>query len=255
MDAGTVPLSAVPILLQILDKPGHLNRDEVLALLCDLVSGAYGAEGDALGKTIREAGGLKPIASLLSETDSSVQKHALYLLGNLCSDAVDPRSALSKQALLTCEAEAQLLQCLESADEEVVTYACAALQNLCHDPDWAYTMLELGAVAALEDLLANSNKLVTHYATGALKNLIAAATRVKLVDTEDSDEATDGIAMPIVRCASKPVEAPSTFYLFPRSAHTPHALHIPHAGRRLCGAYACLETVPHSLRQLSGGTC
>ena len=63
----TVPLSAVPILLQILASPDHPNRDETLTLMCDLVASSFGEDGDALGSTVRESGGLLTLSWLLAD--------------------------------------------------------------------------------------------------------------------------------------------------------------------------------------------
>ena len=174
MDVQTVPLSAVPILLQILSSPEHPNRDETLTLLCDLVASSYGEDGDALGATVREAGGLLTLSWLLAEPEPEVQKQTLFLIANLASDAVDPRSYLSKRLLRQCGCEYRLLPCLDGDDAEVVTYACAALQNLCHDPEWSQVLLDEGVVSRLEELVNDPNDLVQRYAAGALKNLMAA---------------------------------------------------------------------------------
>ena len=176
---GSVPLSAVPILLQILSTPNHYARDEVLTLLCDLVGSAYGAEGAALGASIRESGGLLTLSWLLVESDPSVQKQALYIIANLASDAVDPLSHLTKSMLLQCEAEYRLLPCLDSDDDEVLSYACAAVQNLCHDAIWSRVLLDQDVVGLLEELLDNKNEQVQHYAAGAIKNVVAAAAAIK----------------------------------------------------------------------------
>ena len=101
---GAVPLSAVPILMQILSSPAHANRDDTLTLLCDLVSSSFGEAGDALGATIREAGGMLTLSWLLADPSIEIQKQALYLIGNLASDAVDPRSYLTKRLLQQCDA-------------------------------------------------------------------------------------------------------------------------------------------------------
>ena len=48
-----VPLSAVPILLQLLTLENNPNREEALGLLCDLVATAYGAQGEEVGHAVR----------------------------------------------------------------------------------------------------------------------------------------------------------------------------------------------------------
>ena len=182
----TIPLSAVPILLQILSTPGHKNRDDTLSLLCDLVGSAFGDEGDALGASIRNAGGLVTLSWLLAESDTGVQKQALFLLANLASDAVDPNSQLTKQVLQECGAAYRLLPCLDSSDGEVLTYACAAVQNLCHDPEWADMLIELDVVPRLEELIGHSEQMVAHYAAGTLKNLLAATASLAEEDPTGS---------------------------------------------------------------------
>jgi hypothetical protein len=119
-----VPNAAVPILLQLLDLPNNANREEALDLLCELVGGAWGAEGEALGVAIRDAGGISTITNLL-ETDEEMIQQALFLIANLASDAVDAQSALTKRQLLAIGAAPKLLTCLSSPETEVIAYAAA----------------------------------------------------------------------------------------------------------------------------------
>ena len=149
-DMDQVPLTAVPILLQIIGSPDHAQRDETLAVLCDLVSSCYDSDGDALGAAVREADGLLTLSWLLAETDANVVKQTLFLLANLASDAVDPRAYLTKRTLRQCGCEYRLLPCLDHEDDEVISYACGALQNLCNDPEWSQVLLDQGVVSRLE---------------------------------------------------------------------------------------------------------
>jgi hypothetical protein len=119
-----------------LDLPNNANREEALDLLCELVGGAWGAEGEALGVAIRDAGGISTITNLL-ETDEEMIQQALFLIANLASDAVDAQSALTKRQLLAIGAAPKLLTCLSSPETEVIAYAAAALQNCSTDPAWA----------------------------------------------------------------------------------------------------------------------
>ena len=169
-----IPLSAVPILIEIIGQPEHPQRDDYLATLCDLVASSYDEDGDALGSVIRESGGLLTLSWLLAEEDLDVQKRTLFLIANLASDAVDPRSYLTKRLLRQCGAEFRLLPCLDSEDEEVVAYTCGALQNLCHDPEWSQVLLDQGVVSRLEELVDYPDENVARYSAGALKNLMAA---------------------------------------------------------------------------------
>ena len=56
-DMQAIPLSAVPILIEIIGQPEHPQRDDYLATLCDLVASSYDEDGDALGSVILESGG------------------------------------------------------------------------------------------------------------------------------------------------------------------------------------------------------
>ena len=78
-DLETVPLSAVPILLQIISQPDHASRGDTLSLLCDLVSSAYDDDGEAIGGAIRESGGLLTLSWLLAEPDVDIQKQTLEI--------------------------------------------------------------------------------------------------------------------------------------------------------------------------------
>ena len=108
-ESDALPLEAVPLLLQIIGQPDHEQRDEMLGVLCDLVSSCYDEDGDAVGQIIRESGGLLTLSWLLAEPDANIVKQALFLIANLASDAVDPRSFLSKQLLRQCGSEYRLL--------------------------------------------------------------------------------------------------------------------------------------------------
>jgi len=166
-----VPNAAVPILLQLLDLPNNANREEALDLLCELVGGAWGAEGEALGVAIRDAGGISTITNLL-ETDEEMIQQALFLIANLASDAVDAQSALTKRQLLAIGAAPKLLTCLSSPETEVIAYAAAALQNCSTDPAWAAALADANAIPIFEALLGHSSPIIQRYAAGAVKNVV-----------------------------------------------------------------------------------
>ena len=110
---------------------------------------------------------------LLVDVADDVVRQALYLLANLASDAVDSRSLLTKRQLYECGGAYRLLPTLDHTDEEIVTYACAALQNLADDAEWAWTIHSEGALKVLEALaLAHASSNVQHYAAGAVSNTL-----------------------------------------------------------------------------------
>ena len=88
------------------------------------------------------------LAWLLADPYDQVQQQALLVIGNLCSDSVDPNSAATKQQLLYNGAGRSLLACVFSDDPYMLILACGALQNLCYDRDWATFVVEHGAPRA-----------------------------------------------------------------------------------------------------------
>ena len=172
-----VPLTALPILFQILsqDDPPHPNRDDTLQILCEMVGSSYGAIGAELGESVRRADGVGVLVRLLRNRSPSILQQALFLLANLASDAVDSQSHLTKALMLESGAEKALLPLVISVDDEVCMYASAALQNLCHDLEWAKRMVDAGVEARLEHLLKHADPRVVRYASGALKNLTLAS--------------------------------------------------------------------------------
>ena len=107
--------------------------------------------------------------------EDEVAEDALLVLGNLCSDAVDPASHLTKRILLRCRpsAESALLDGTYSDDPAVVLLACAALQNLCQDEAWARAVISCGFLPRLDQLVRHEDTKVVRYVAGALQNLVA----------------------------------------------------------------------------------
>ena len=77
-----------------------------------------------------------------------------------------------KQARMAAGADKVLFRCLD--EEATLELACAALQNLCHDPEWSQVLLDQGVVSRLEELVDYPDENVARYSAGALKNLMAA---------------------------------------------------------------------------------
>ena len=91
---------SVPMLVQLLRSPSAEEREEALASLAELVDAAFGEDGARLGMEVRAVGGLPILAWLLADPDVYAQQTSLMILGNLCSDSVDPHSKATKEALL-----------------------------------------------------------------------------------------------------------------------------------------------------------
>ena len=157
-------------------------------MLCDLVSNSYGAAGEALGETMRQSGGLLTLSWLLAEQEPELLNLTLFLTANLSSDAVDEHSALTKSLLLQCGTEFRLFPLLKHPDDDVVTYALAAVQNLCHDGEWARVLIEHGSEPRLEELVEHANDVIVRYAAGTLKNISAHAKAAKASGEQDGIE-------------------------------------------------------------------
>lgn len=154
----------VPELLEVLRSPYQEEREEAVALLAELVTTAYGSDGEALGNAIRDGGGVAQMAWMLADPSPTIQQQALLVLGNLCSNSVDPNSALTKRALLQAGAERALLGCLHAEEAHTLTFACAALQNLCHEPVWSELVMAHGKQQRLEELTLHDDPMVVRCA-------------------------------------------------------------------------------------------
>ena len=142
-------IPTVAELLELLRSPHPEQRDEAIALLAELVTTAFGEDGEVLGQAVRDGGGVPQLAWMLADPTPTVVQQALLVLGNLCSNSVDPNSALTKKMLLQVGAERALLGCLQAQEEHTLTFACAALQNLCHEAKWSEIVMAHGMQAQL----------------------------------------------------------------------------------------------------------
>ena len=128
------------------------EREEALALLGEIVDTAYGEDGAAVGQAVRDLGGVQVLGWMLLDPNVIVQQEALLVLGNLCSDACDPNSRITKRVLFECGAHRALLQCINSEDPGLLVYTCGTIQNLCHDDSWARVFVKEGLVPRLTHL-------------------------------------------------------------------------------------------------------
>ena len=134
-EMGLDELLVIVLQQNLLGSPSSDERAEGLGILMEKVSVTYGAAGSSLGHLLRASGVPVPLTALLSDVDLAMRNQALWIIGNLCSDSADVASALTKQALMAAGADKVLFRCLD--EEATLELACAALQNLCHDPRWA----------------------------------------------------------------------------------------------------------------------
>ena len=81
---------------------------------------AYGQDGATIGHAVRSLPGvLESLLSIIAE-EGDVLLEALHVLANVCSDAVDARSAETKRALLSTPQAADILFDLLTDDDAAV---------------------------------------------------------------------------------------------------------------------------------------
>ena len=94
-------------LIGFLRSPVQEEVEDALFTLSEMVSYSFDRDGARLCEIMRTHGGLTQLSWILADSTQPIEMHqqALLLLGNLCSDSVDPASMLSKQLLLTSGVE------------------------------------------------------------------------------------------------------------------------------------------------------
>ena len=120
-------------ILGLIRSPATEDRIDGLIELSLLIDSAYGEEGAAIGQWVRQSGALQLLAWLVVDSSAEVQQQSLLVLGNLCSDACDPNSTLTKSMLLQQGGQRALLLALRAEDPTVLVYVCGCLQNLCDE--------------------------------------------------------------------------------------------------------------------------
>ena len=164
----------VPVLVALLRSSDEAERDDALASLAEMIDGAFGEDGAALGEQMRANGGVALLSWLLADPSPDVQQMSLMILGNLCSDSVDSNSSATKQSLLRCGGARAILSCVHTEDPAVLLFACGALQNLCYERDWAELAVSYDVQLRLEALLTHEDGMIVRYASGALQNITRA---------------------------------------------------------------------------------
>jgi len=172
---------SVAELIQLIRSPSAEDREEALATLAEHVDAAFGEDGARLGMEVRATGGIPLLAWLLADPDIFAQQTSLMILGNLCSDSVDPHSRATKQALLPHARS--VLSCAYTEDCGLLLFACGALQNLTSEKDWAEHATAHDVHLRLEALCQHEDGRIVRYASGALRNIAAALELANLSDT------------------------------------------------------------------------
>ena len=107
-----------------------------------------------------------------SEARALMLQHALLLLGNLASDAVDPQEAQhTKDELRQCGGFAKLLPHIDSPEYLTQVYALGTIQNCCMELAYVQLMQQQGTLGKLQALLRCGDANLEEYAKGCLANM------------------------------------------------------------------------------------
>ena len=137
-DSNTRQLEEIKARLEGL--PSSLrSADPTLALeeLAELIDAAEGEWATALGSFVRSAGIVSDLVDLIDHDDAEIYALAMRVLGNLCSDAVDPHSSATKEVVRTYNGFSRLLPHCFNEDPVALMYTLGAIQNLCTNIEYA----------------------------------------------------------------------------------------------------------------------
>ena len=241
-----VPMVGSATCLTVESMLASLGSDtERMQAATDLVSSvdaAFGPDASKIGEQVRTLSGLPKIVQALAVDDLEFQQMLLVVLGNLSSDAFDPKSSRTKVLLRDTDVVPALMPLLCSASEPLKLYAAACLQNMCHDRELAVRALQLGAHPVLLQLVKDEQPMVQKFAAGALHNLSRAVRHLDQAEVEggapsqlmgnvlvdpDAEQVRHGPSR-FVHPLCLHTAHPSQTHLSPTQTHrTPHTPHTP----------------------------
>mmetsp|Transcript_27449 Transcript_27449/g.59088 ORF Transcript_27449/g.59088 Transcript_27449/m.59088 type:complete len:312 (-) Transcript_27449:189-1124(-) len=182
------------------------SLNDRLAALSKLAATLDEVEGDdaaALGEHMRSTSALAALLDMVSDPTPATHQVALYALGNLSSDVVDPGSWKTKTAIRQLNGFQRILPHAFSDDIETLFNALGAMQNLCSFPEYADLMRESGVDTRLYQIAAqNVDEQLTGYATGCLRNMHSVTVSVQQTqecawpDLDEGGLQADGRSLP-----------------------------------------------------------
>jgi len=147
-----------------------------LERLCEALDGSDRA--DELGERMRSSQlGLELLVGVLGSTSDDLVHLALYLIGNLASDVVDSKAALTKEVLHELGAFDRVLPLIFRDSTTTIYFALGAIQNMCVRPEYAHTMAAVGAEHRIRELAQLSSTDTSALARGCLNNYEVMAKR------------------------------------------------------------------------------
>ena len=169
-------LAGLPSSLRSADPTSALEE------LAELIDAAEGEWASALGSYVRSAGIIGDLVDLIDHDDAEICALAIRVLGNLCSDAVDPQSSITKEVVRKHNGFPRLLPHCYNEDLVALMYTLGAIQNLCTSIEYTKMVTpplrerirevaQLTTDALGETIPEALTGLLVHYAEGILINI------------------------------------------------------------------------------------
>ena len=221
-------LEGLPSSLRSADPTSALEE------LAELIDAAEGEWASALGSYVRSAGIIADLVDLIDHDDQQIYALAMRVLANLCSDAVDPQSSITKEVVRDHNGFPRLLPHCYNEDLVALMYTLGAIQNLCTSIEYAKMVTpplrerirevaQLTTDALGETIPEALTGLLVHYAEGILINIAMCEKQLTSQRGASHDELLQEARPGIYAKAST-----STQYNAHRSPIKPH----PHAPMR-----------------------
>ena len=169
--ASWSPVTAVAPLCEAVKGSAAHHRANAIDQIATIVDTSFGDEASELCEYLRQQGVVRALTELLGRAEPSLHQPALRLVGNLASEAVDPRAALTKAEFKELGGFEKLLPYLFAAEWVSLVYALGAMQNTCLDADYVEIMQDMGIVPRLQELVRAGDEHVSKYARGCLTNV------------------------------------------------------------------------------------
>ena len=170
------------------------DEEEKLAACMELakyVNNAFGYEASKLGSHLRFTKGLAFILQLLYEGQAPIQRIGLMVLSNLCSDAFDPLSNLTKKQVLNAQIFERIKDFVYSGDQVAQTYAVAPAESL-QGGRLRQAVALLPLTEELE-LVTVSPPHLRKFAAGALFNAVEAVHKEFVNNSRDTAEGAEAM--------------------------------------------------------------
>ena len=126
----------LPSLVENMRGGSDQEKLDALGQLAQIMDTSYGEDAEALCEYLRVAGAVGLISGLLDHPEAAIHQTAMLLIGNIASEAVDPKADATKLQLKRHRAFGKMLRHLFSSDWMTLVYTLGAVQNTCTELDY-----------------------------------------------------------------------------------------------------------------------